>query len=78
MTPDSATLDRLATASPIVLAAAKVKRLYPGVIGEVLAGEILALLDFRWLGPESRSARLYRLVESMPDAPRVASREPVG
>lgn len=70
--------DRFANASPIVMAAVKAKRLYPGVIGEVLASEILALLDFRWLGPESRSDRLYRLIESLDDAPRVATHEPVG
>lgn len=44
-------------------AARKAARLYPGVVGEVLAIEILSLTQFSWLGGESsRAARLMHAV----------------
>jgi hypothetical protein len=40
-------------------AAAKAKQLWPGVIGEVLADEVMAALDLpAWLRPQTRTSRL--------------------
>jgi hypothetical protein len=40
-------------------AAAKAKRLWPGVIGDVLADEVMAALDLpAWLRPQTRTSRL--------------------
>ncbi|MDQ3761814.1 MAG: hypothetical protein M3460_08965 [Actinomycetota bacterium] len=56
--------DRLAAA-----AAAKVKRLWPGVIGEVLADEIMASLDLpSWLRSETRTQRLIDAILSITEA----------
>lgn len=51
---DRYTADRMAAT-----AAAKAKRLWPDVIGEVLADEIMALLDLPlWLRSQTRTQRL--------------------
>jgi hypothetical protein len=53
--------DRMATA-----AAAKAKRLWPDVIGEVLAEEIMALLDLpSWLRSQTRTQRLIDAILSI-------------
>jgi hypothetical protein len=52
----------------------KATRLYPGVVGEVLYQEILALRELRWLGPDSRSARLYREIVAMDEPASVVQR----
>ncbi|MGH3852840.1 MAG: hypothetical protein ACRDR6_04950 [Pseudonocardiaceae bacterium] len=51
--------DRYAAHRSAAIAAAKAKRLWPGVIGEVLADEIMALLDLpSWLRSQTRTQRL--------------------
>lgn len=50
-------------------AAAKAKRLWPDVIGEVLAGEIMALLDLPlWLRPQTRTQRLVDAILGIPES----------
>ena len=52
-------LDQYAAQRSAAAAAAKAKRLWPGVIGEVLADEIMALLDLPpWLRTQSRTQQL--------------------
>jgi len=52
-------LDQYAAPRSAAAAAAKAKRLWPGVIGEVLADEIMALLDLPpWLRTQSRTQQL--------------------
>ncbi|MGH2394702.1 MAG: hypothetical protein ACRDGH_14635 [Candidatus Limnocylindria bacterium] len=49
-------------------AAAKAKRLWPGVIGDVLADEIMALLDLpSWIRSQTRTQRLIDAVMNMPE-----------
>jgi hypothetical protein len=49
-------------------AAAKAKRLWPGVIGEVLADEIMALMDLPlWLRSQTRTQRLIDAVLHTPE-----------
>ena len=51
--------DRYAADRRAAAAAAKAKRLWPGVIGEVLADEIMALLDLpSWLRSQTRTHQL--------------------
>jgi hypothetical protein len=50
-------------------AAAKAKRLWPDVIGEVLAGEVMALMDLPlWLRSQTRTQRLIDAILSLPEA----------
>jgi hypothetical protein len=52
-------VDRYTAQRMAVAAARKAKRLWPDVIGEVLADEIMALLDLPpWLQSQSRTQRL--------------------
>jgi len=52
-------LDRYAAHRMAAAAAAKAKRLWPGVIGEVLADEIMALVELpAWLRSQSRTQQL--------------------
>ncbi|MGH3831467.1 MAG: hypothetical protein ACRDRS_13640 [Pseudonocardiaceae bacterium] len=74
---------RYAAHRSAAVAAAKAKRLWPNVIGEVLADEIMALLDLpSWLGSQTRTQRLITTILSIPegtadsrddDRPRVAA-----
>jgi hypothetical protein len=63
-TPDTHTafaqeVDRYAAERMAATAAAKAKRLWPDVIGEVLADEIMALLELPlWLRSQSRAQQL--------------------
>lgn len=63
-TPDTHTafaqeVDRYAARRMAATAAAKAKRLWPDVIGEVLADEIMALLELPlWLRSQSRTQQL--------------------
>ena len=51
-------------------AAAKAKRLWPGVIGEVLADEIMALLDLpAWMRSQTRTQRLIDAIRSFAEEP---------
>jgi hypothetical protein len=52
-------VDQYAPQRMAAAAAAKAKRLWPGVIGEVLADEIMALLDLpSWMQSQTRTQRL--------------------
>jgi hypothetical protein len=52
-------VDRYAAQRMAVAAARKAKRLWPDVIGEVLADDIMALLDLPpWLQSQSRTQQL--------------------
>ncbi|MGH3868481.1 MAG: hypothetical protein ACRDQ4_20640 [Pseudonocardiaceae bacterium] len=58
--------DRYAAHRMAALAAAKAKRLWPNVIGEVLADEIMALLDLpSWLRSQTRTQRLIDAILSI-------------
>ena len=49
-------------------AAAKAKRLWPDVIGDVLAGEIMALMDLPpWLWSQTRTQRLIDAILRLPE-----------
>jgi hypothetical protein len=52
-------VDQYASQRMAAAAAAKAARLWPGVIGEVLAGEIMAVLDLpSWMQSQTRTQRL--------------------
>jgi hypothetical protein len=52
-------VDQYASQRMAAAAAAKAKRLWPGVIGEVLADEIMAVLDLpSWMQSQTRTQRL--------------------
>jgi hypothetical protein len=52
-------VDRYAADRVIATAAAKATRLWPGVIGQVLADEIMTMLDLpSWLRAQTRTQRL--------------------
>ena len=49
-------------------AAGKAKRLWPDVIGEVLASEVMALMDLpSWLQSQTRTQRLIDAILSLPE-----------
>lgn len=55
--------DRYAADRMAAAAAAKAKRLWPGVVGEVLADEIMALLDLpSWLRSQTRTHQLINAI----------------
>ena len=55
--------DRYAAQRKAASAAAKAKRLWPDVIGEVLADEIMALLDLPpWLQSQTRTQQLINAI----------------
>jgi hypothetical protein len=57
-------------------AAAKAKRLWPGVIGEVLADEIMALLDLPlWMQSQTRTHRLIKAIRDIAEESAVSSNE---
>lgn len=57
---------RYAAHRTAAIAAAKAKRLWPNVIGEVLADEIMALLDLpTWLQSQARTQRLVEAILSI-------------
>jgi hypothetical protein len=59
-------VDRYAGERLAATAAAKAKRLWPDVIGDVLADEIMALLDLPpWLRSQTRTQRLIDAILSM-------------
>jgi hypothetical protein len=65
--------DQYAAHRMAATAAAKAKRLWPGVIGEVLADEIMALLDLPlWLQPQTRTQRLIDELLSIAERPNAA------
>jgi hypothetical protein len=59
-------LDRYAAHRAAAAAAAKAKRLWPDVIGEVLADEVMALHDLpSWLRSQTRGQRLIDAILSI-------------
>lgn len=59
-------VDRYAADRMVAAAAAKATRLWPGVIGEVLADEIMTTLDLpSWLRAQSRTQRLIDAILSL-------------
>ncbi|HEY6421956.1 MAG TPA: hypothetical protein VIY28_01645 [Pseudonocardiaceae bacterium] len=59
-------VDRYAVQRTVAAAAAKARRLWPDVIGEVLADEIMALLDMpSWMQSQTRTQRLIDAVLSI-------------
>jgi hypothetical protein len=59
-------VDRYAVDRRAASAAAKAKRLWPDVIGEVLADEIMALLDLpSWLRSQTRTQQLINAILSI-------------
>jgi hypothetical protein len=62
--------DQYATHRIAAAAAAKAKRLWPGVIGDVLADEIMAVLDLpAWMRPQTRTCRLADAILSLAEEP---------
>ena len=60
--------DQYAAYRMAATAAAKAKRLWPDVIGEVLADEVLALMDLpSWLCTQTRTQRLIEAILSIPE-----------
>ncbi|MGH3785906.1 MAG: hypothetical protein ACRDRG_05000 [Pseudonocardiaceae bacterium] len=65
-------LDRHAAHRTAAAAAAKAKRLWPGVIGDVLADEIMALLELPpWLRTQSRTQQLIDTILNIAEGPGV-------
>lgn len=59
-------VDRYAADRMVAVAAAKAIRLWPGVIGEVLADEIMTTLDLpSWLRTQGRTQRLIDAILSL-------------
>lgn len=51
-------------------AAAKAKRMWPNVIGDVLADEVMALMNLPpWLRGQTRTQRLIDAILSIPERP---------
>lgn len=63
-------VDRYAADRLVAAAAAKATRLWPGVIGEVLADEIMTMLDLpSWLRAQARTNRLIDAILNIPEGP---------
>ncbi len=59
-------VDQYAPQRMAAAAAAKAKRLWPGVIGEVLADEIMAVLDLpSWMRSQTRTQRLIDAIRNI-------------
>jgi hypothetical protein len=68
--------DQYAAHRMAAAAAAKAKRLWPGVIGEVLAFEIMSALDLpAWLRSQSRTCRLVDAILEFAEEPAGARDE---
>ncbi|MGH4025819.1 MAG: hypothetical protein ACRDRV_14680 [Pseudonocardiaceae bacterium] len=64
-------VDRYAAQRMAATAAAKAKRLWPDVIGEVLADEIMAVLDLPpWLRSQTRTQRLIDAILDIAEGAR--------
>ena len=62
--------DQYAAQRMAAAAAAKAKRLWPGVIGEVLAFEVMAGLDLpAWLRPQTRTCQLVEAILEFAEVP---------
>jgi hypothetical protein len=69
-------VDQYAPQRIAATAAAKAKRLWPGVIGEVLADEIMALLDLpSWMRSQTRTHRLIDAIRDIAEESAVSSNE---
>ncbi|HET9256942.1 MAG TPA: hypothetical protein VFO16_17340 [Pseudonocardiaceae bacterium] len=72
-------VDRYAMDRMAATAAAKAKRLWPGVIGEVLADEIMTVLDLpSWLRGQTRTLRLAEAILDIPEVATMPSASPAG
>ncbi len=61
-------VDRYAVQRMAAAAAAKSKRLWPGVIGDVLADEVMALLELpSWMRSQTRTQRLIDAILNIPE-----------
>lgn len=61
-------VDRYAAHRMAAAAAAKAKRLWPNMIGEVLAGEVMALLELpSWMRSQTRTQHLIDAILSIPE-----------
>jgi|GraSoiStandDraft_5_1057265.scaffolds.fasta_scaffold157110_1 hypothetical protein len=59
-------VERFAAHRMAAAAAAKAKQMWPDAIGDVLAEEIMAMLDLpAWLGPQTRAQRLIDAILSI-------------
>jgi hypothetical protein len=69
--------DRYAADRIAATAAAKAKRLWPGVIGEVLADEIMTMLDLpSWLRAQTRTRRLIDAILGIPEVAAMPAAPP--
>jgi hypothetical protein len=60
--------DRYAEHRTATIAAAKAKRMWPNVIGDILADEITATLDLpSWLRSQTRTQRLIDAILNIPE-----------
>jgi hypothetical protein len=60
--------DRYAAHRTATIAAAKAKRMWPNVIGDILADEITAMLDLpSWLRSQTRTQRLIDAILNIPE-----------
>jgi hypothetical protein len=60
--------DRYAAHRTAAIAAAKAKRMWPNVIGDILADEITAMLDLpSWLRSQTRTQRLIDTILNIPE-----------
>jgi hypothetical protein len=67
-------VDRYAADRMAAAAAAKAKRLWPGVIGEVLADEIMTMRVLpSWLRGQTRTRRLIEAIHSIPEGSSATS-----
>jgi hypothetical protein len=62
--------DQYAAQRLAAAAAAKAKKLWPGVIGDVLAFEVMAGLDLpAWMQPQTRTSRLVEAILTFAEGP---------
>jgi TusA-related sulfurtransferase len=69
-------VDQYASQRIAATAAAKAKRLWPGIIGEVLADEIMALLDLpSWMRSQTRTHQLIDAIQDIAEETAASSNE---
>lgn len=72
MTPTTVSqeTDQYAAHRLAAAAAAKARKMWPGVIGEVLADEVMAALDLpAWMRPQTRTCRLVDAILGLIEEP---------
>jgi TusA-related sulfurtransferase len=69
-------VDQYASQRIAATAAAKAERLWPGIIGEVLADEIMALLDLpSWMRSQTRTHQLIDAIQDIAEESAASSNE---